>query len=77
MVENNVSVRLPNLSSDSRDSTFDLLTPKVDLFMPCPVDHLCQFASKSVHSYSKYCVHKFGDERTNGRTDGQTDRQKT
>jgi len=37
----------------------------------CPVDHdhLCRLASKSIHSLSKYHVHKFG----NGRTDGHVD----
>jgi len=36
--------------------TFDLLTPKVDHFMPYPMDHLRQLPSKSV---SKYHVYKF------------------
>jgi len=27
------------------------------------VDHLCQFALKLVHSFSKYSVHKFGNGR--------------
>jgi len=27
--------------------TFDLMTSKVDRFMPMPHDHLCQLASKS------------------------------
>jgi len=30
------------------------------------VDHLCQLASKPVHSLSKYRVHKFHIRRTNG-----------
>ena len=53
--------RPPNLTLASRGLltlTFDLQTPEVDCFMPLPVDHLCQFASKSVHSFSKYHVHK-------------------
>jgi len=37
--------------------TFELLISKVDHFVPFPMDHLCQFASKSVHFFSKYCVH--------------------
>ena len=37
--------------------------PKLIVLCPCPVDHLCQFASKSV--YRNYCV-------TNGRTDGRS-----
>ena len=47
--------------------------PKVDRFVPFgySVDYLCQFASKSVHLFSKYSVHKFGNRRTDGRTYGQ------
>ena len=30
--------------------------PKVDHSYPCPVDHLCQNESKSVHSFSKFGV---------------------
>jgi len=60
------SARLSNLSLASMTLTFDLVTPKA--IGSCPMDHLCQFASKSVHS--KYCVHKFGNRRTDGRTDG-------
>jgi len=40
--------------------------PKVAHFMPCPVDHVCQFALKSVHFLSKYHVHKFGNWRMHG-----------
>jgi len=32
----------------------------------CPVEHLSQFASKSVRALSKCRVHKFGDGRTDG-----------
>jgi len=42
---------------------------------PCPVEHLCQWASNSVHSFSKYRVHKFGNRRTDRRTDGQKNGQ--
>jgi len=35
-----------------------------------PTDHLCQLASKLVHSFSKYPVHKFGKRRVNGCRDG-------
>ena len=31
---------------------------------------LCQFAMKSIHSFSKYRVDKFANGRTDGRTDG-------
>ena len=30
------------------------------------MDHLCQLAFKSVHSFSKYCVHRFRNRRTDG-----------
>ena len=59
--------RPPDLSSASSD--LNHLTLRLIASRPCPVDHLCQFASKSVHSFSKYHVHKFGNRRTNGRTD--------
>ena len=48
--------------------TFDLLTPKDDRSMHSPVDHLCPFAAKSARSFSEYCVQKFGNRRTHGRT---------
>ena len=37
----------------------------------CPVNYLCKFAAKSVYSFSKYRVDKFGNERTNGQTNWQ------
>jgi len=64
-VENNAFARLSNLYSASCNLDLWPPDPKVDR-----MDHLCQFASKSVHSFSKYRVRKFGsNERTNGRTD--------
>ena len=65
---------------------FDLLTPKVDRFIPLPTTR--QFAVNSVHSFSKYLVHNSGngrpikrtngpDRRTDGRTDGRTERWRT
>jgi len=36
--------------------TFDLLTPKVDVSRPSPVDYWWQFVAKSVHSFSEYRV---------------------
>ena len=42
----------------------DLLTTKVDHFTPCLMDHLCQVASKSVDSFSKYCVYMFDSGQT-------------
>jgi len=51
---------------------FDLLNPKVDGSTPLlRRSSRCQFASKSVHSFSKYHVHKFGNNccvRTEGWT---------
>ena len=51
--------------------TLTFWPPKLTASRPCPVYHLCQFAAKSVHSFSDYLVHKFDTGRTNGRTDGQ------
>jgi len=39
--------------------------PKLTISCPCSTDHLSQFASKLVHSFSKYCVDKFGNRRLN------------
>jgi len=47
---------------------FDLLTLKVDRFVPLPLDRLCQLASKSVNLFSKYRVHEFANGQMNGRT---------
>jgi len=54
---------------------FDLLTPKVDRFMPLPiVDHVCQLASKLVHSFQSIVFTRLvTDEQTDGRTDGQVE----
>jgi len=39
-----------------------------------PEENLCPFALKSVHSFTKYNVHKLvTDKRTNGRTKGQVE----
>jgi len=46
--------------------TFKLLTTKLTVSCPCPIDHLCQLTSKSVHLFSKYRVDKLGE--TNERT---------
>jgi len=42
--------------------------------MPLPQgEDLCQFTLKSVHSFSKYSVHKLvTDEQTDRQTDGRT-----
>ena len=52
--------------------TSDLLTPELTFSYPCLAERLRQFASKSIPSFLKYRVHKFGN-RQNRRTDGQTD----
>jgi len=38
-------------------NSLPLLDLKVDPW-PCPGEDLCQFALKSVHSFSKYSIHK-------------------
>jgi len=53
-----------------RPSTFEFLSPKVERFMPCTTDDLCQLVSKFVQSFSKYSVHNFSNRRTNGRMKG-------
>jgi len=76
MVDNAASARPPN-----RPRVTLTLTSNVERFIiiiiislcRCPVDHLCQFASESAHSFSKYCPHKFGNRRMYGRTDGQVE----
>ena len=37
------------------------------------MDHVCQFASKLVHSFSKYHVHEFVNGKTDRWTDGQVE----
>jgi len=69
-IENDLSVRLPNVplvtsTSRSSRSTVHALATEEDL---------CQFALKSVHSFSKCSIYKMvTDERSNRRTDGRTD----
>jgi len=46
--------------------------PKLTVSCPCPADHLCQSASKSVLSCLNYHVHKFGNGQTDWRTDEHT-----
>ena len=41
-------------------------SPKLNVPCPCSVDNLCQFASQSVHSFSKYRV---GNRRTDGQVE--------
>ena len=41
---------------------------KLIVSCPCHVDHLCQFAEKSLHPFSKYHVHKFGNRWMDRRT---------
>ena len=50
--------------------------PRSAIHALAPGGDLCQFALKSVHSFSKDSVHKLvTDERTDGRTDRRTDIQ--
>ena len=60
-VETDASARASSLSSTS--------WPK--LIASCPVDQLCQLASKSTHSFSKYRVHQFSNRRNNEPTKWQ------
>jgi len=47
MGKNDTSIRPPNLTLDHVTLIFDLLTTKIDRFIPCHADHLCKFAAKS------------------------------
>jgi len=51
----------------------DLLTPTLVVSCPCPLDHLCLLAWKSLNSLFQYRVHKRGKRWTDGRTDTRTD----
>jgi len=57
--------------------SFELLIPTLTVSCPCPADLLCHCASKSVHSFWKSRVHKFGNGQTNGQTDERTDGRTT
>ena len=37
------------------------------------MDHVCQFTSKSIHLFTKYVVHKFGNGQTDRQTNGQVE----
>jgi len=51
-------VQAPDITSASCDLDLDLLTPRSTVHVLAR-DHLCQYALKSVHSFSKYSVHNF------------------
>jgi len=48
--------------------------PQIDCFVSSLRGLLCQLASKSLHSFTKCHVYKFGSRRTDGLTDERTDR---
>jgi len=58
--------RLPNLSSALWPWPLTPWPPKLTVSCPSAVDQLCRLASKSLHSFSKHRVHRFGDRRTDG-----------
>jgi len=69
MKENDASARPTNISLASCDLDLWPQLKKLIVSCPCSVNDLCQFASKSVCSFSKYCVYNLViDERTD-RTD--------
>jgi len=49
--------------------TFDVMTPELIISRPYPAAHYRQFAS----SFSKLSCSQFGNEWTDGQTDGQMD----
>ena len=34
---------------------FVLLMTKLIIFSPCPIDHMCRFAVKSMYDFSSFC----------------------
>ena len=74
-VENNVSARLPNITSPSCDLwPLSSWPPKSTFNAFAPNEDLCQFALKLIHSFSKYSVHKLvTNKQTNKRTKGQVE----
>jgi len=80
MVENDVSVRPPNLLP-CLTLTFDLLTPKVDRLMPLPTctnvyqNRFIRFQHNVFTRLVKDKPDKRTDGQKDGRTDGQTDGQ--
>ena len=74
-VENNVSARLPNITSPSCDLwPLSSWPPKSTFNAFAPNEDLCQFALKLIHSFSKYSVHKLV---TNKQTNVRRDRSRT
>jgi len=68
-VETDASAMLLSLTLASCD--LDLWPPGLQSWIiscPCPVDHLCQFVSQSVHSLSKYHVQNFRNKQTTRQT---------
>ena len=63
---------VPPLLTSALSDLDHCLTPKVDCFIPCAIDHLCQLAAKSVDLFSKYRVHKTGNKRTSDEHPVQT-----
>ena len=76
--ENDVSARRSNVASASCDlCLWPPNSRKLIVSCPFPMHEppLCQFAARSVNSFSKYRDHNFGDgryERTDGRKDKRT-----
>ena len=68
VVETDTSARSPSLTWVSCDLDMTSRPPKLVVSRPRPVDHLCPFASKSVHPVSQYRVGKFDNARTDGRS---------
>ena len=71
-IQNDASARPPNLTSASCSCDLDLWRP-VPKKWSFHLYHLCRFAAKSVHSFSNYLAHTFGNGRTDGRTNERID----
>jgi len=70
-IENDVSARLPNITSATCHLELWPPDPRRLLYALASAEDLCQFALKSVHSFSNCRELKLvTNERTNGQTDG-------
>ena len=71
-IDTDVSARLPNTTAAACDLDLWSLDPDVDRSRPCSGEDLCQFALKSVHSFSNQTIAFTSWQQTNEQTDGWT-----
>ena len=72
-VDNDASARPPNLSSAYVASTFDLLTPKVDVSYPCSANYFCHWPQcRFIYFRNIVFVILVIDDRVNGQAENIT-----